>query len=169
MIVRRLDELDAQAWQSLRLRSLQQAPDAFLSSYEAEKDKPIKTVVDLLRSSITVGAFSSEELIGQMTARAETNPRMKHRVWITAVFVDPAHRGTGAAQRMLDQVVEIAKCHGALQLELHVAEANPRAINFYKRNGFMQLGVVPRAVRGRNGFEDDLYLVRHLDSGESGG
>lgn len=169
MIVRRLDELDAQAWQSLRLRSLQQAPDAFLSSYEAEKDKPIKTVVDLLRSSNTVGAFSGEELIGQMTARAETNPRMAHRVWITAVFVDPAHRGTGAAQRMLDQVIETSTADGRLQLELHVAEANLRAVSFYKRNGFMQLGVVPRAVRGRNGFEDDLYLVRRLDSAESGG
>ena len=164
MIIRRLDGNDAEAWQTLRLRSLQQAPHAFLSSYDAEKDKPLDTVVNLLRSSLTVGAFVDDTLVGQMTARAEADPRMAHRVWINAVFVDAKHRGTGAAQGMLDFVVETARSEGRLQLELHVAVDNPRAARFYKRNGFMQLGVVPRAVNGQGGFEDDLYLVRRLDS-----
>lgn len=164
MIVRRLNEKDAEAWQSLRLRSLEQEPKAFLSSYEAERDSPLDTVINLLRSSLTVGAFENEELVGQMTARPEADPRMAHRVWITAVFVDAEHRGAGAAQGMLDIVIETARSEGGLQLELHVAADNPRAAQFYKRNGFKQLGVVPRAVNGQEGFEDDLYLVRRLDS-----
>lgn len=166
MIVRRLNEKDAKAWQDLRLRSLKEAPEAFLSSYEAEIDKSLDTVVNLFATSLTFGAFVDGQMVGQLTARPDADPRMAHRVWIGAVFVMKNHRATGAAQGLLDAAIEAATAAGHLQLELYVAVDNPRAIAFYKRNGFKQLGVVPRAVRGRNGFEDDLYMVRRLDSAE---
>ena len=46
------------------------------------------------------------------------------------LYVTAAHHGTGAGQALLDAVI------GARPAMLWVAKANPRAVAFYRRNGF---------------------------------
>jgi ribosomal protein S18 acetylase RimI-like enzyme len=55
-------------------------------------------------------------------------------------YVDRAHHGSGLAQRLMGEVVERARTAGADVLWLGVFERNPRAIRFYERCGFRQVG-----------------------------
>lgn len=48
-----------------------------------------------------------------------------------ALYVVPAHHGTGLGQLLLDAVLDPSK-----PAQLWVARQNPRAIAFYRRNGF---------------------------------
>lgn len=48
----------------------------------------------------------------------------------------PAARGTGAAPRLLDQVLAEARARGAGHVELEVFARNPRAVALYRSRGF---------------------------------
>ena len=67
---------------------------------------------------------------GQPTEDAPARERALHMIYVLR-----QHHGTGAGQALLDAVL----C--ALPAQLWVAEANPRAIRFYERNGFRADGV----------------------------
>lgn len=49
----------------------------------------------------------------------------------------PAGRGSGAASRLLDDLVERATAAGVRQLELEVFAQNTRALQLYRRHGFV--------------------------------
>lgn len=55
------------------------------------------------------------------------------------IAVDPAHRRTGLASRLLDAVVEAARDAGADRLLLEVREDNAGAISFYASRGFVEV------------------------------
>jgi GNAT superfamily N-acetyltransferase len=52
-------------------------------------------------------------------------------------YVLPEHRGHGLGQKMLLEVIELARVSDAKLLELHTD--NPNAARFYERNGFQAL------------------------------
>ena len=58
----------------------------------------------------------------------EDDPAREHALHL--LYVLREHHGTGAGQALLDAVL------GGDPAQLWVAEANPRAIRFYERNGF---------------------------------
>lgn len=69
MHIRRLTPADASAFQALRLCALLEAPFAFGSSYEEEKDFPVSTIEERLAVKADrglFGAFENETLIGLM-------------------------------------------------------------------------------------------------------
>lgn len=55
-------------------------------------------------------------------------------------YVDAAWHGRGIAQTLMDAVVQEAQTQGADTLWLGVWELNPRAIRFYEKQGFMDVG-----------------------------
>jgi ribosomal protein S18 acetylase RimI-like enzyme len=58
-------------------------------------------------------------------------------VYVQDLFVDPAGRGAGVAQRVLGEVVRMAgKSWGARYLTLGVSPENLRAVRFYDKLGF---------------------------------
>lgn len=62
------------------------------------------------------------------------------RCWLGAVYLSPALRGSGVAERMLDQAQQWVVEHGLSALFLEVHEDNTRAIRFYERTGFVHTG-----------------------------
>ena len=52
------------------------------------------------------------------------------------MWVAPAVRGTGAAEALIDAVVEWATDRGSRSVSLEVATGNDRAAAVYLRNGF---------------------------------
>lgn len=74
-----------------------------------------------------------------------------------AIYLLAVHHGTGTAQRLLDAAI------GDRPAFLWVAEDNPRAHSFYRRNGFRPDG--PRMVEPD--FEDmaEVRMVRGVEAG----
>lgn len=62
----------------------------------------------------------------------------------TAFFVDPAHRGSFAAKRLISAFVEWARTHGAREICLGVSSgiAPERVGGFYERLGFHRAGAI---------------------------
>lgn len=81
-------------------------------------------------------ATSNDAVIGfaGIGRPAEADPARERALHM--LYVLRAHHGTGAGQALFDAVL------GERPAQLWVAEANPRAIRFYERNGFRADGTV---------------------------
>lgn len=139
----RLERLDVADWERLRrvrLRALADAPDAFGSIAAVERDQgagawrrlaglgPWWIVVDL---DGDVGLVAGGHREGHPSSR-----------WVYSMWLDPASRGRGMAEDLLDAVVDWARDEGATTLGLDVTDRVPRARRCYERYGFVATGAV---------------------------
>jgi ribosomal protein S18 acetylase RimI-like enzyme len=79
---------------------------------------------------------------------------------LTRIYALHRFHGEGLGQALMDRAVETAKAAGANRLLLAVYSRNARALAFYGRNGFKQVGTRVFHV-GDNGY-DDFVLAKDL-------
>lgn len=77
-------------------------------------------------------------------------------------YVDRTAHGLGVAQRLMEQVRAMAREFGAHHLWLGVWERNPRAISFYRKAGFVDVGAHAFDVGGDH--QTDRVMIAPLDS-----
>lgn len=135
--VREVGGEDWRAWRDIRLRALQDSPDAFGSTYAREVDF---VEADWRRrledpDAVSVLAFHGTAPIG-MGAGFSDLPGWLH---VVAMWVDPGARGRGVAQSVLDTIHRWAEARG-LRLHLDVSTTNPGARRAYERYGFTVTG-----------------------------
>lgn len=65
---------------------------------------------------------------------------------IARFYVDRTHHGTGVARELMDHVLATARDLGIARIFLGVWERNPRAIRFYEKCGFVDVGSQPFLV-----------------------
>ncbi len=82
-------------------------------------------------------------------------------------YVDRALHGRGAAGLLMDAAVATAAAHGARTLWLGVWERNARAIAFYAKRGFADVGA-QRFVLGAD-VQTDRVLARAIAHGDAAG
>ncbi len=75
-------------------------------------------------------------------------------------YVDKAWHGTGVAQPMMEAVEDFARSVGGRTLCLGVWERNPRAIRFYEKIGFRDVGSQPYML-GED-LQTDRVMVRDI-------
>jgi ribosomal protein S18 acetylase RimI-like enzyme len=87
--------------------------------------------------------------------------KMDHKGLIWGMYVDPDLRGTGAADAIMNALVDAAK--GLVrQLQLTLAADNAAAQRFYERHEFKLYAVEPDALRRGDGFVDEALMWRLL-------
>jgi GNAT superfamily N-acetyltransferase len=76
------------------------------------------------------------------------SPLWRHRVWaeVEALYVEPAWRGTGLADALLERACTWAADLGLPAVQLYVTASNTRALSFYERQGFRPAQAVMRAM-----------------------
>ncbi len=165
-MIRRLTPDDVALWKDIRCAALSEAPYAFgrtLESFAGQSDDAHRA---RLASSHDYGAFTAEgQIIGSAGWRplGEAGSATAHRAGVYSVFVRSAYQGQGVADALIARVIEDAAAH-VLQLELDVVADNARAIGLYRRHGFQEVGLAPRALRRAEGFADELRMVLRLDA-----
>lgn len=82
--------------------------------------------------------------------------------------VDPARQGRGHAQRLLQQLMEVAGGRGAKSVFLEVRPSNLPARRLYARNGFLQIAVRRGYYPAQTGREDAWVLSRRLGAAVDG-
>ena len=80
-------------------------------------------------------------------AGARRSPAPRHRASLHAVYVDPAWRGQGLVDALLDAAIGQGRHDGLSQIELTVAADHLAAQAAYRRAGFAEVAVMPRALR----------------------
>lgn len=166
MHIRRLTPEDAAIFQAFRLAALQDAPSAFGSSYEEEKDFPASVIEGRLAPKPDhgpLGAFHGEELVGLVALGRENMKKLAHKALIWGMYVKPEHRGKGIAKALLEEALSLARSVPEIrQVNLSVNARNSGAIRLYESFGFKSFGHEPGALFINGELHDELHMSLRL-------
>jgi RimJ/RimL family protein N-acetyltransferase len=169
--VRRLGEDDATAYRELRLRLLQDSPDAYGGTYELESVRPVEHTAARLRAlhdgdeGFTLGAFADDgaTLVGMATLIRGDGPKLRHQATLYAMGVAPEARGQRIGRALLDELLARARTiPGLEQIYLTVVIPNDAARQLYRSCGFVPYGIDERGLKLGNQYWDELQMVLFL-------
>ncbi len=167
MIIRKLELQDAEAFWSLRLKSLKEHPESFGSNYE---DASLTGMDEVRRrfpnsaDQFLLGAFrENDELMGMIGFRREASRNLAHKGMLWGVYVDRAHQGKGVSTALLRRILEeIRSLDGLEQVYLAVVTVNEPAVRLYRSAGFEIFGTEPNALRVEGKSYDEHWMVYKL-------
>jgi ribosomal protein S18 acetylase RimI-like enzyme len=85
------------------------------------------------------------------------------RAHLVLLAVRPSHRRTGIGQRMLEWLLESARCAGIASIHLELRAGNEAARRFYRAMGFYETVLVPGYYRSGEGRKEGaLRMLRVL-------
>jgi RimJ/RimL family protein N-acetyltransferase len=167
MQIRRLNPLDASAFQALRLHALRECPSAFSSSYEEEFQTPIAVIAGRLAPEsgrAMFGAFSETELVGTVGFGREEALKLAHKGFIRGMYVSAEFRNQGVGRQLIAHVLQhAASLSGLRQITLTVTASDLAAIALYEKMGFTSFGLEPAALLVNGEFHDEIYMVRFVE------
>jgi GNAT superfamily N-acetyltransferase len=136
--IRRLGASDWQTFKDVRLAALQEAPFAFGSTWENEKDRSAEE----WQAAVTARARFVAETDGRVVGMAAGGESLSDSgsAALTSMWVDPGSRGRGTGGSLVRTVLEWARGAGFGKVLLWVTEDNPSAERLYERNGFTRTG-----------------------------
>jgi len=145
--VRRAVSGDESTVRALRLEAMAGAPEAFGSTYERELARTPGDWRQWLATGATFIAMDEGRAAGLVAGLHDpADPGVVH---LMSMWVDPALRGSGAAEALVASLLAWAETEGARQMRLAVIQTNDRARRFYERLGFRGNG--RQGVRERDG------------------
>lgn len=131
-------------YRAVRLRALQDAPDAFGSSHAAEAGRADAQWAERVAAARSSGfdrlvlAVQDGTVCGLVWCkRSAAEP---DRADLFQMWVDPAARGLGIGAALLDDVLAWAAQAGAARVCLGVTTTNSAALRLYARHGFRAAG-----------------------------
>ena len=161
--VHKLTPHHAEIYIALRRRALQSDPQAFRSSVEDDPGMLPDFVKKALAQglpqgeSFILGAFQPE-LLGVLGLARERERKARHKVRLWGMYVAPERRRAGLGQSLLSTAYDLAlEMAGVEQIQLCVSASSHAAIRLYRRFGFEEFGVEPRAFKVA-----DRYVDEHL-------
>jgi ribosomal protein S18 acetylase RimI-like enzyme len=167
--IRRLAPADAQLYQAHRLRGLREHPDAFTSSFEEEKPKPLAWSASRLAANADrphdffLGAFKNDALGGAVGLQGRYRTKECHNASLVGMYVAPELAGQGAGRALVLALVQQAREFAVLeQIDLTVTAGNDRAQQIYEGCGFTVFGVLPSAIWLQSQYYAKVYMVLRL-------
>ena len=129
------------ALRELRLRALADAPDAFGATLEETAARPDEAWRARIAEEGTLLVVAERD--GRMVGMASGGdaPTDEPGAALYSMWVDPAVRGTGVADAIVQAILDWARAAGYRQIGLGVTTTNARAIAFYERLGFADIGL----------------------------
>jgi len=123
---------DEQRLRQLRLRALQDAPEAFGSTYEETAQRPPASWVQQIRDLATFVVVRDKRDVG-MVRGAPGHGGVRELI---SMWVAPEARGLGVGDALVEATIDWARGVGATGLSLEVHDNNAPAIALYTRHGF---------------------------------
>ena len=117
---------------------------------------------DLLKQEI-IFIYEEEKVpIGMFKLIPETH-RSSHVVYLGGLAIDPNFSGKGAGTAMMQAIIDYAQQNHFLRIVLSVATHNEKAINLYKKMGFVHEGILKNYthLKKEQKFIDE-YLMAYL-------
>lgn len=131
-----IQEIPASGWErvrDVRLRSLQESPEAFTSSYERESAWNKEDWAPRWNNRAWFLSSENNFDTGIAGTYAFGDPQHVH---VIGMWVDPAYRGTKAAEDLIDACKAWTRNRGSDELALLVVPGNIPARRFYEKVGF---------------------------------
>lgn len=164
MIIRKLTEDDAEDYRKIRLEALYKNQDSFGTTYHEEAIKTIEQFRDRIpvNNNFILGCFENKELIGIVAFHQESRIKLRHKAYISSMYVQQEYRGKGIGKLLLNKLIEKAKVIKQLEiLLLDVVQSNFLAKNLYLSFGFQIYGIEKMAYKFNNQYFDlDLMCLK---------
>ncbi len=134
----------AAALKTARLRSLQDTPTAFGSTYEDESQFGdvdwLKRASDWNSDRVT-GYLALDQEVPCGLIRGYIDEENPERAYVASMWVAPAYRRAGLGSDLMNAVQRWAEVRNVRQIRLMVTNINKGAISFYERQGFSLTGL----------------------------
>ena len=157
-------ELKAKDWrefQKLRLEALQECPDNFSSSFEEEVKNTEEKLIKTLDDNYIIGAFDHDDLIAMVAFYKLNLRKIEHKGIIWGLYLKKTYRSNGIASELLNEIIKHARSN-VLQVQLSVNTKNIKAINLYKKHGFIIYGTELESIKIGNNFHDEYLMYLKL-------
>jgi ribosomal protein S18 acetylase RimI-like enzyme len=132
---------------------LKEAPHAFGSTWEHEKDRTEEEWRNAVVSRMRFVAESDGQAVG-MASVGEAGPGREGSV--TSFWVHPRARGKGVGDALLLATIESARLARYDELFLWVVENNDHAQRLYERHGFQRTGATQLVRPGDDRLEYEM-------------
>jgi len=142
--IRGLTDSDWLEYKTIRLRSLQDSPDSFGSTYEREAVFQVEQWQARLKGSasvrdaVTLAAFSGDSCVGLLSCVISDD--VTRRAQLYQMWVAPENRRKGVGISLVNHAKQWAYKRNIRTLVLSVTTVNAEAISLYKSNGFVPTG-----------------------------
>ena len=159
--LRRLTVDDAALYRELRLEALTNNPDAFSSTIDIERDRPLDRFAARLAENFVLGAFDGERPVGIAGFYVQPGPKHAHKGMLWGMYVRPETRGAGIGRVLLEAIIAHARDQVEI-LQLFVVADNLPARRLYQSIGFVEYGVERNATKYRGRYHDDVLMALPL-------
>jgi len=136
---------EGQKLRAIRLQALAESPAAFGSTLAETKARPVtywndRAVRDSAGTESTLVVAEDENGWVGLTGGYLGNCNGMRSVELISMWVNPAYRGGGLAQHLVEQIVAWARHRNAECVTLWVTQGNTPAVSLYARCGFRNTG-----------------------------
>ena len=156
----RLEDYDWVRLKSLRLRSVNDAPEAFGSSLESMKIRPDEFWSSQVKQMACFVAYNpaQDEKRDVGLVRGVIDPQSSKQIWLLGMWIDPVARGHGLGERLTHEVFKWGRSLNTVStVKLEVVDNNTHAIALYERLGFTLTGRSQAQVELRSHTTDIEY------------
>ncbi|MBN3942044.1 GNAT family N-acetyltransferase [Nostoc sp. NMS9] len=166
MIVKKLTKYDAEDYRQIRLEALEKNPDSFGTTYQEEVIKTIEQFRDRIpvdNNNFILGCFEDKNLIGIVAFHQESRIKLRHKAYISSMYVQQEYRGKGIGKILLNELIERAKAINAVEiLLLDIVKNNVLAKALYLSLGFQIYGTEKRAYKYNNQYFDLEFMCLQI-------
>lgn len=166
--VRTLTADDAAAYQAVRLRALQEHPEAFGAAYEDEAQTPLQVIAKQLAETpngFMLGAWQGSHLVGIVGLHRSPRIKLRHRAGVGGMYIAPEARGQGIGKAMMQALIDRASTWEHLEeIILAVTVGNVAARSIYLAAGFEPSHIEQRYIKVGPRYYDIEWMTLQLGS-----
>lgn len=132
-------ELAADEWEifkTLRLRALQEDPEAFVASYEEESQHTDEVWQERMSQATRIGAKQGSDWVALASVGDEDTRDDDDLGEVYGIWVTPSLRGEGVARRLMEHAEQVGRNAGYSHLAYWVNTDNGRAVAFASSIGY---------------------------------
>ena len=131
---------DAARVRTVRLRALADSPDAFWTTWEQDRDRPMDTWRARLEAPGVATFLAVREGADIGLVVGSPHHEVDGEAGLYAIWVAPEARRTGGGRALVEAVLAWAREAGYPRVRLEVADGNTAAVAAYAALGFVPTG-----------------------------
>ncbi len=124
----------------------------------------IQTIEGLIENNEIYILVESATAVG-MCKLVQQQHRNSHCIYVGGLAIHPNYTSKGFGNKLIQEIILFAKNKNKKRIELTVASTNINAINLYKKNGFVQEGILKYYTHliSENKYVDEIAMAYYFE------